>query len=56
MGTRKEDQLLIRIEKDLKDNFTTINKQEKVNNSEVIRNFIKGYVDNNNTDKQKKIE
>lgn len=44
---RKSDYILIRIGRKLKNNFTTINKAEKRNNSEVIRKFIEEYVEEN---------
>lgn len=40
----KDDHLIIRIEKDLKQEFTKINKKKKVKYSKVIRNWITEYV------------
>lgn len=46
---RKDDLLIVRIEKKLKSDFTTLNKKNKVKNSQKIRAWIKDYLEENNT-------
>ena len=44
---KKDDHLIIRIEKDLKQDFTLINKQKKTKNSKKVREWIEDYVNKN---------
>lgn len=47
MENRKDDLIIIRIEKELKKQFTSINKQSNIKNSQKIRGWIEDYVKNN---------
>lgn len=48
---RKDDYLVLRIESNLKEQFTKINKQKNIKNSVKIRDWIEDYIQDNNKNK-----
>lgn len=47
MGEKKNELIIIRIEKKLKDDFILINKEKNIKSSQKIRQWIREYVKNN---------
>ncbi|MED4852195.1 hypothetical protein P9386_10240 [Caldifermentibacillus hisashii] len=47
-NNNKDDILVIRIEKEIKKQFTKINKENNIKNSQKLRGWIKAYINKEN--------
>lgn len=52
MTQLKNDKIILRIEKDIKEKFTKINQEMNVKNSAKIRGWIKDYIQNYKSEKK----
>lgn len=47
MTEKKDAVLIVKLPKELAESFTTKCKENSINRSQLIRNFVKAYIENN---------